>query len=166
MVSEPQRGAALSLSGIVSRDGISGILLILTGAVTLYFNRNLTFGSMTSMGAGFFPRLLSVALILSGIWIMVRGMLAGRRDVSRQDIAAAPWRGLIVVGSSILVFALLLETAGLFIAATLLIFGSALAAKPVRWLEAIIFSLVTSAAVAAIFIGGLRVTIPLWPDFF
>jgi len=166
MASEPQRRSVSSFAGIVSRDGISGILLILLGAATLYLNRNLSFGSMTSMGPGFFPRLLSFALVLAGFWIMIRGMIAGRLDIGWEDISSAPWRGLIVVGLSILVFALILETAGMFIASALLVFGSALAARPVRWGEAIIFAIVTSAAVTAIFIGGLQVTIPLWPDFF
>lgn len=153
-----------ALHGIVSRDGISGLLLILAGVVSLYLNRGLAYGAATAMGPGFFPRLLSIALILSGMWILARGMLSGRCDITLGDIAAAPWRGLAVVSASILIFALILETAGLFISGALLLFGSSFAATKIRWIESILFSLVMSLAVSAIFVWGLKVTIPLWPS--
>ena len=148
----------------MSRDSISGILLILVGAVTLYLNRSLAYGSPTTMGPGFFPRILSIAISLAGAWILIRGIASGHRDVAWQGIAAAPWRGLAVVSVSIVVFALILETAGLFISGALLLFGTSFASRRIRWVESIVFSLVMSFAVAAIFIWGLKVTIPMWPN--
>lgn len=153
-----------ALQCILSRDGISGLLLILAGAVALYLNRGLAYGTPTAMGPGFFPRLLSVALILSGLWILIRGLMNGAGDVTWSDIVSAPWRGLLVVSVSILVFALILETAGLFISGALLLFGTSFAAPRVRWVESVLFALIMSLAVAAIFVWGLKVTIPLWPN--
>ena len=152
------------LSCLISRDGISGILLILVGALTLYLNRTLAYGSPTAMGPGFFPRILSIAISVAGVWILIRGVASGERDVAWRDIAAAPWRGLVVVSISIVIFALVLETVGLFVSGALLLFGTSFASPRIRWIESILFSLIMSFAVAAIFIWGLKVTIPMWPN--
>lgn len=153
-----------ALHCILSRDGISGVLLILSGAVALYLNRGLSYGTPTAMGPGFFPRLLAIALILSGLWIFMRGLVSGGGDVTWGDIASAPWRGLLVVSASILVFALVLDTAGLVVSGALLLFGAGFAAPRVRWMESVLFAVIMSLAVAAIFVWGLKVTIPLWPS--
>jgi hypothetical protein len=163
MDSNPVQRKSSYLGGVISRDGISGVLLILVGALTLYLNRGLAYGSPTAMGPGFFPRLLSIALVLAGLWILIRGMVNGQRDFGLGDIAAAPWRGLVVVSVSIVIFAFILETAGLFVSGALLIFGTSLASQRIRWIESIVFALTMSFAVGAIFVWGLKVTIPLWP---
>jgi hypothetical protein len=149
---------------LMSRDGISGTLLILFGILALWLNRSLAFGTPTAMGPGFCPRILSIAIIAAGLWILARGVAGRHRDIAWSDIAAAPWRGLVVVSASIIVFALILETAGLFVSGVVLLLGASFANRRIRWIESIVFSLVTSFAVGAIFIWGLKVTIPMWPN--
>jgi hypothetical protein len=151
--------------GLISRDGISGLLLIVVAIVALYLNRGLDFGSARSMGPGFLPRLLSIALLLSGVWIALRGCINACGDVSWQTLGTAPWRGLLVVTGALLGFALILTSAGLFLSAALLIFVSGFAGGRVRWAESIVFAILMSVAVSAVFIWGLAVSIPLWPAF-
>jgi hypothetical protein len=150
-------------AGLVSRDGLSGLLLIGFAAATLIINGSLAFGTPGAMGPGFFPRILAVALILTGLWILIRGIVRAERDVSLATLRQAPWRGLIVVSICILLFAAIIDSLGLFAASAVLLFGSGFASARLRLVESAIFSILMTVAVVAIFVWGLKVPIPLWP---
>lgn len=152
-------------AGAWSRDGLGGCLVILFGAVTLWLNARLDFGTAGAMGPGFMPRIIAICLILSGAAIVLGAALRREPSVSSADLAAAPWRGLVTVGVSIGVFALILQPAGLFVAGFVLLAGCSLANPKFKPVETLGFSLVTSLVVTALFAWGLKVPVPVWPTF-
>ena len=75
------------------------------------------------------------------------------------------WRPVIFVTLSLVAFALTLERLGLVIAILLLIGIGALASRDLRPVETFIAALVLIALSWGIFIVGLGLTIPVWPEW-
>src|SRR5450631_3625938 len=75
-----------------SKDFWSGIMLIAIGAVAVFMARDYPFGTALRMGAGFFPVVLGVVLVLFGLFFAARGL----RSVDKIE---GNWsaRGLIVL---------------------------------------------------------------------
>jgi hypothetical protein len=74
------------------------------------------------------------------------------------------WRALVFVPASLLIFAYVMTRFGVVIAATLLIVVGSLAGRDIRPLEVIGSAVVLVLLTLAIFIWGLELPIPVWPD--
>jgi len=68
-----------------------------------------------------------------------------------------------VVGS-VALFGILLLPAGLIVSIVALVVSSMLGSHEFKWKEAAIVSVVMGVIVWAVFIFGLNLTIPVWPD--
>jgi hypothetical protein len=75
------------------------------------------------------------------------------------------WRPLIFVTASLVIFAVTVERLGLAIAIMLLTGVGAVAARTLKPVETAIAAVVLIVLSWAIFIVGLGLTIPLWPEF-
>jgi hypothetical protein len=79
---------------------------------------------------------------------------------------AIGWKSAGLVCVAIAVFALTLETLGLFVATLLMTIFASLANKEApRWVEMIIFAVGMSVFTVVIFIVGLKLALPVWPIF-
>lgn len=135
----------------------AAILFIILGCIGLWFGKDYRFGTLARMGPGFFPMVLSWALIGFGIVI---GALACAFNEGPK-VGRTNWRGLLLVVAGILLFGLLIERAGLLIAAFIVPVVAAFATPEVRRKEALILSLVLSIACVVVFVYGLRQPIPI-----
>jgi hypothetical protein len=54
-----------------NKDFWAGIMLITTGAVSIFIARDYPFGSMMRMGPGYFPTMLGGILVLFGLYVMI-----------------------------------------------------------------------------------------------
>ena len=133
------------------KDFWSGVMLIVIGGGALFIARNYQFGSSLRMGPGYFPVLLSAALVLFGVYFVLQGLRAGAEKLEGS------WsiRALIIVPLSLVVFGLLIDRAGFIPAMLALIIGSAAATSQSRWIEVALFSVFLTAMCVIVFIWAL-----------
>jgi hypothetical protein len=134
-----------------NKDFWSGVMLIVIGGGALFIARNYQFGSSLRMGPGYFPVLLSAALVLFGVYFVVQGLRAGGEKLEGS------WstRALIIVPLSLVVFGLLIDRAGFIPAMLALIIISAAASKEFRLVEVSLFSVFLTAMCVIVFIWAL-----------
>ena len=143
------------LAGARSWDGIA--------AFGLWLSRNYPIGTALRMGTGYVPRLLCWMLLGLGVVVLLQGLYEVDRIRTQGGPSAS--RAVLFVTASLVSFGLALERLGLVIAIVLLIGVGALAARDLRPLETALAALVLIALSWAIFILGLGLTIPVWPEW-
>jgi hypothetical protein len=143
-------------------DVLSGLLFIAVAAFGLWVSRDYTVGTALRMGTGYVPRLLCWMLMLLGLIVLVQGLRDKAPPVRPSAMAL---RAVLAVSLAIVAFALSIERLGLVLAIILLTGIGALATKALRPLETAIAALVLIALTWSIFIAGLGLTIPVWPDW-
>jgi hypothetical protein len=134
-----------------STDFWSGLMFFSFGAVAVYVAREYPMGAAMRMGPGYFPTYLGVLLMIMGVVIAVRGILARGEEISGWAV-----RPLLILSAAILVFAYAMDTLGFVPALVLLIIGAALASREFRVLEALLLAAVLIAGAVAIFIYGIE----------
>jgi hypothetical protein len=143
-----------------NKDFWAGVMLIAIGTVAIFFARNYQFGNALRMGPGYFPVLLGGLLVLFGLYILATGLRSSERIEGSWSI-----RGLIVLPLSLVLFGALIDRAGFVPAMLVLIFGSATASTEFKFVEVLLFSVFLTALSAAVFVWGLGLPYPLFPDF-
>jgi hypothetical protein len=144
---------------LADRNVLSGLLFMAVGALGLWLSRDYPVGTALRMGTGYVPRLLCWLLLALGAIVLLQGL---RRPVSVDGVA---WRPLVLVTVSLVLFALTIERLGLVIAILLLVGAGALATRSLKPWETAAAALVLLALCWAIFILGLGLTIPVWPEW-
>ena len=139
-----------------NRDFWAGVMLIATGAASVIIARDYNFGTSLRMGPGYFPSVLGGALVLFGLYLVVAGL-------RRNDKIEGNWpfRALIVLPLSLVLFGVLMEHAGFIPALIVLIFGSAAAGTEFKLVEVLLLAIGLTAFCVALFIWGLGLPYPL-----
>jgi hypothetical protein len=141
----------MNLEILQRKDFWSGVMLIVIGGGALLIARNYQFGSSLRMGPGYFPVILSAALVAFGVYFVLQGLRAGAEKLTGS------WslRALVIVPLSLVVFGLLIDRAGFIPAMLALILISAAASKEVRLVEILLFSVFLTAMCVVVFIWAL-----------
>ncbi len=148
------------------KNVLAGLMFMGVAALGLWLSRNYPIGTALRMGTGYVPRLLCWILLGLGAVIFLQGMYdAAARGVRVAGRGGSAWRPLIFVTLSLVTFALTLEWLGLVIAILLLIGIGAFASRDLRPIETFVAALVLIALSWGIFIVGLGLTIPVWPEW-
>jgi putative tricarboxylic transport membrane protein len=139
-----------------NRDFLSGLHFLFFGGIGWWMARDYPFGSALRMGPGYFPTVLSVMMILAGIWFVIKGMRS-------SDWVQGNWsiRALIVLPLSTVIFGILMEEVGFIPAMIGLVYVSAASGKEFNWLEVTLLTIGLTVACAAGFIYGLGLPYPL-----
>jgi len=151
---------------LARKNVLAGLMFVGVGALGLWISRDYPIGTALRMGTGYIPRLLCWLLLGLGAVIFLQGLYesASTRQLPTGRGFAA-WRPVIFVTLSLIAFALSLERLGLVIAILLLIGLGALAARDLKPVETFAAALVLILLSWAIFIMGLGLTIPVWPEW-
>jgi putative tricarboxylic transport membrane protein len=141
----------MNLEFLERKDFWSGVTLIAIGGGALFIARNYQFGSSLRMGPGYFPVILSAALVIFGVYFVLQGLRAGAEKLEGS------WslRALFIVPLSLVVFGLLIDRAGFIPAMLALIIISAAASKEFRLVEVLLFSVFLTTMCVAVFIWAL-----------
>ena len=139
-------------------DFYAGLLFMAIGLADLVIVRSYPLGTSSRMGPGYFPRILGILLLGLGTLLSLRGFRSGGEAMSRWH-----WRPLTIVLLSVLVWGLTAQGLGLVVASLALVFMSSVASDEFRWREAVLSGAIQAAAMAALFIYGLGVPLPVWP---
>lgn len=140
------------------RDLAGGLACIAIGLfVVRHASRHYTVGELARMGPGFFPFVLG--WMLAGLGALI-AVLSLRRTV--QALEPPPWRprALAAVLAAVVVFALLVERAGLVPATLALTLVASAAERPYRWRRSIGLGLALALLAWLIFTVGLKMTLP------
>jgi hypothetical protein len=146
---------------LARKDVLAGLMFIGVAALGLYLSRNYPIGTALRMGTGYVPRLLCWILLGLGAVVLVQGLRAG------EPLGGPPlrWRPLVLVPAALLAFALTINRFGVVVAALLLIGIGSLARRDLCLIEVVIAALVLVAVTLGIFVWGLDLPIPVWPDW-
>ncbi len=147
---------------LARRDVIAGLMFIAVAVFGLWASRNYPVGTALRMSTGYVPRLLCWVLLGLGVLIMAQGLRASDRGAPFAELRY--WRAIVFVPLSLLVFAFAMDRLGVVIAAVLLVGIGSLAGRESRPLEVAIAAVVLVLITLAIFVWGLGLLIPVWPE--
>lgn len=147
------------------RDFWSGVMFVAFGLFFVWFSQDYPMGSASRMGPAYFPMVLGALLTLLGAVVAFKGFATRPNDGTDGSVGSFDWRAVGLVLGAVVVFALLLKPAGLMLAMAAMIAVASFGSEEVRIKEVIVLALVMGAIVWAVFIYGLKLTIPVWPAF-
>ena len=156
---------ALDWGLLARKDVLAGLMFMTVAVLGLVISHNYPIGTALRMGTGYVPRLLCWVLLVLGAVILLQGMRDARAQTIFDGRSLPAWRPVIFVAASLAIFALTLERLGLVIAILLLTGVGAVAARSLKPLETAIAAVVLIVLSWAIFIVGLGLTIPVWPEW-
>lgn len=144
-----------------STDFWAGIIYIAFGVTAIVAARDYGMGSATRMGPGYFPTMLAWLLTGIGVASAFRGMRG-----SGEPIVGFSLRGVFFIGGPIVLFACLLQGAGLLIALPLLIVTSAYASIHFNWVRTLLLAAGLTIGCSLVFVKGLGIPMPLLGSWF
>lgn len=141
----------------VKVDAAAGIMAILFGAAVLAIGWTYPTGTATNMGPGYMPRVLGALTVVLGV------ILALRR--TGEDVGAGDIDGRAILGvlAGVLVFAGLIDTAGLPLAIFASVLVSSLARPGAQVKTTLVLALVVAAACTGLFVAILGLPMRLSP---
>lgn len=145
------------------RDFWSALLFIAVGVTFAVGAVNYPFGSSARPGPGYFPLLLG--LLLAGLGVVTLIGSLSRRTSDGEPIGRIAWKPVLIVSGSLCLFGFLLPRVGLLVTLPLLVILASLASDEFSLPATIVSALVLTVGSWAIFVLGLGLVIPLWPDF-
>ena len=154
-----------ALRVLARKNVLAGLMFVGVAALALWLSHNYPIGTALRMGTGYVPRLLCWILMGLGAVVLVQGLREADSDRPAEGGALARLWPILVVTASLVAFGLALERLGLVVAIFLLIGIGSLAARGIKPWEAAATALGLILLSWAIFIEGLGLTIPVWPDF-
>jgi hypothetical protein len=144
------------------RDFIAGLLFTIAGVAFGIGATNYSMGSSARPGAGYFPLLLSVVMALLGAVVLFKSLVI--ETEGGDPVGDIAWKPLLVIVGAIVVFGATITRLGLVLAVPLLIIITSFAGDEFHWRSVLISAVILTFASWAIFIWGLGLTIPVWPN--
>jgi hypothetical protein len=162
MTGAPSSAKPSAWDTLARTDVLSGLLFIAVAAFGLWVSHDYPVGTALRMGTGYMPRLLCWLLLGLGALVLAQGL---RQPAAPLRLSAQGGRAILSVTLALVAFALSIERLGLVLAIVLLTAIGALATRSLRPLETVIAALVLIALSWGIFIEGLGLAIPIWPEW-
>jgi hypothetical protein len=147
---------------LARKDVLAGLLFMSVAILGLWISRDYPIGTALRMNTGYVPRLLCWMLLGLGAIIFFQGLRAPAEKIGPSGSA---WRPVLAVTIGMVAFALSIERIGLIVAIALLTGIAALAARGQRPLEVVLTAVVLAVLCWAVFIFGLGLVLPVWPDW-
>ncbi len=142
-----------------SADFQSGLMFLALAGLVLWLTGDLRLGTAMRMGPGYLPTLVSSILMVLGLGALAVAFF-------RPGAATETWylRPVTLVSVSLLVFAFGIEILGLFVTTVLLVVVASFATHESRWFEVLLVAFGLAAFSTALFVWGLSLPIPAWPQ--
>lgn len=147
---------------------ITGLILLIIGAVVAFVSLNYGLGSMVDMGAGMYPFLLGVCLAISGLFVAL--LPSSQYELSHDAIDAQlkrkafigrirPW---VCVMAGFLLFIIMRRYGGFLPASFALVFVSLYAESDIRFIHRVYYSAGVTAVAVIIFVFLMQMQFPLF----
>lgn len=152
------------------KNVLSGLMFIAVATLGLWASRDYPIGTALRMNTGYVPRLLCWLLMGLGAIVLVQGLReADRQEPARErtpdDNVFSQLRPVVIVTLSLVAFALSLESLGLVLAILVLVMIASFATRELKAWETLAAAAGLSVLTWAIFIVGLGLPIPVWPEW-
>lgn len=138
----------------------SGVLFLFIGGTFLALSFEFPFLQRRGIGAGMFPAIVAGCLVLIGAVIVVRGLVLKGDEEASHPFA---WKALIAIVAGVLLFGVLIRTAGLLIAVPALMMLVSPASSKFKVIPALILAAAMTFFCWLVFIKGLGLPIPVLP---
>jgi len=144
--------------GVNAKELAAGLIF---SAIGIFFALSawltLPIGEAFSMGPGYFPVLLSAAIVLVGAAVALRSLV-----IDGPPIEPFAWRPVLFVLASILIFAFLISLAGLVVTTALLAIVAAYARPHARLVESLLLAIALAVFAVVLFVYALGQPMPIW----
>lgn len=160
------------------KNVLAGLMFIGVAVLGMWASRNYPVGTALRMSTGYVPRLLCWILMALGGVVLLQGLRerddpraaaldpqppAGAEPAASDLVAQL--RPIALVTLSLIAFGLALERLGLVLSIFLMCVIASLAARDLKLWETLAAAAGLSVLTWAIFIIGLGLPIPVWPDW-
>jgi len=139
------------------QDFGAALVFMLIGLAGIYFGKDLTFGTASRMGPGYFPTIISFLILALGAVIGLRSIA-----IEGPPIEALQFRPILFVIASILVFGILIDRVGLAISAVTLTLVAAYARRNVNLKETFALGAGLAIFCIVVFVYALGQPLPAW----
>jgi Tripartite tricarboxylate transporter TctB family len=139
------------------QDFGSAVVFLLIGLAGLYFGRDLTYGTASRMGPGYFPYLLSWLIIAIGVVVGFMSLTVEGPPIERPQL-----RPIFFVLVSVVVFGYLMSYVGLAITGVIMTLIAAFARRNFNLVESLVLGVGLSIGCVLIFVYGLGQPLPAW----
>jgi putative tricarboxylic transport membrane protein len=141
------------------QDFAAGLLFVAIASFALWVAWSYPTGTAVRMSSGYFPRLLCLLLLLIGAFVSLRAL-----TVDGPAITPVRLRPVLFVTVAVVLFAYAIQTLGVVLATILLTVTGGYASPRVRLIEMLAAGVVLAVVVIAIFVWGIGLPIPVWPE--
>ena len=139
------------------KDLLAGAVFAGFGLAFAITSTTYDIGTPLRMGPGFFPLVLGGILVVLGVSIAVKGLVAGEGG----DVGPVPWRALVLLLAAIVFFGFTVRDLGLVPALFVSALLAALAGRGVRIVPAVVIAASLTALSVLIFVVLLQLRLPL-----
>lgn len=144
-----------------STDFWAGLIYATFGLTAVIVARDYGMGSALRMGAGYFPTVLGGLLTVIGAISIFRSV-----RTEGETLTAPNLRSMLFIGMPIVLFAFLLNRAGLVIALPLMIISSAYGSTHFKLIPTLLLAAGMTLFCCLVFIKGLGIPMPLFGSWF
>jgi hypothetical protein len=163
----PAGGEAMEDETDRARDFASGLLFIGLGVGATVIAVSYPIGTLHRIGPGALPLGVGTLLIVVGIVLAAQAWIRGAEAGPLLPTVFIPngraIRAVVFVALSLIVFALLIRTMGLFIATAALAMIARQAERGATFIGSIVVALVLGALCSAIFVYAIGLPFRVWP---
>lgn len=142
------------------KDFWAGIIFLTIGVGAAIIARDYPMGTIARMGAGYFPFVLSCLLAAIGLVIALLALGA-----DGDPVGAFAFRPLLVILGAVVIFGIIVKSVGMVISLFLLVIATAFGGHEFKLKEVLIAAAIMSAFCTLVFIKGLGLPFPVWPEF-
>jgi hypothetical protein len=142
-----------------SQDLAAGVMFVAFGAIALYVGWDYPMGVWQRPGTGVLPFILAALLVVMGAFLVVKGFL-----VADEGMGNWSWRPFVMTTLSVILFGLLIDDLGLVVTMIISLTACALGTPETRWVEYTMFLIIMIIIGVGMFIWGLGMPIPTWPQ--
>lgn len=146
------------------KDVLAGLVVTLIGIGAIFEALSYNLGTAAQMGPGFFPLSIGMIIVALGLGIIMIGGRGPEMHQEEGDQATTPWRALIALPLSILIFSVATPSFGLAPATFLAVFISTFADRTLTLLRSLVIALGWTTLCILIFrVGlGIQVRVFIW----
>jgi putative tricarboxylic transport membrane protein len=142
------------------QDLLAGLFFLAVALGALWIAWDYPTGSAVRMSSGYVPRLLCALLAVIGLFVALRSLI-----VEGRPFTAVRLRPVLLITAAVVVFAYSIQTLGLVLATMLITVIGGFASPQVRLVEMLAAATALAVLATAIFIWGIGLPIPIWPEF-
>ena len=135
----------------------AALVFISIGLAGLYFGKDLTFGTTSQMGPGFFPTWINFLILAIGVGVGLKALATEGPRIEPFQV-----RPILFIVAAILIFGFLIKAVGLALSASLMTIFAAYARRGAKVTEAILLAVGLAVFSVIVFVYILGQAVPVW----